>query len=428
MRRFLQNQSLAVRVARAASIAFAIGGIAITGCGADSAIPLLSAFDAPAPLIPPASTETPPKVSGPFGDARQLTLQDGIPQSILGQIDAPSQVSTFVIDELLPGDRLTVDVTSATDSLDPVVAVFGDTLAWMHLNDDLDYYAGRRESHLVLDVRREASPAYVVVSASPRAETTGGFVLQLIRTSGQNVRVVQPQVVYLDFRGGTNVAIGRREGVEVPAFSGALVDPAFAPDTDWLIDAVTERVRADFAGFDLQIVSSAAEGQPTTPHSTVYFGSYNPQLLGLADNVDVQNTQPVQNAIVFVDTFSVFISQDPTAKEVADALANVASHEIGHLVGLHHTQDPRDIMDTTASLRQLLAAQDFRRAPLNEATFPVGFQDAVRVLLENLGGDTRVIDALRTLRQAKLRDAWYDEGHAQPARGNYVFSSNCGGR
>lgn len=407
----------------------AAGGATLVGCGVgDASLPALPpTFDASASLIPPASTELPSKIAGPFGEARELSLRDGRPVSLRGRIDAPGQVSTYVIDELLPGDRLIVDVTSASASLDPVVAVLDETLAWMHLNDDRDYYAGQRDAHLVLDVRRAAQPAYVVVSASPRAETTGAFLLRVTRSSGMTVPAVVPQVVYLDYRGGSDIVIGQREGVDVPAFSGGLIDPRFAADTPWLTDAVTERVRADFAGFDMRIVSSAEDDPPSAPHSTVYFGSYNPQLLGIADNVDVQNALPVQDAIVFVDTFSVFLTQDPTVEEIADALANVASHEIGHLVGLHHTQDPRDLMDTTASLRQLLTAQDFHRAPLNVETFPVGFQDANQLLLENLGGDPAVVDALRGRRRAKPRPPWYDEGPRRPARMNYVFSSNCRG-
>ena len=52
------------------------------------------------------------------------------------------------------------------------------------------------------------------------------------------------------------------------------------------------------------------------------------------------------------DTFEAFDPLRPSVAAMSQAIANVACHEIGHLLGLVHTQSPNDIMDVTASLRQ----------------------------------------------------------------------------
>jgi hypothetical protein len=129
-----------------------------------------------------------------------------------------------------------------------------------------------------------------------------------------------------------------------------------------------------------------------------------------------------------VDTFSVFMSQSPTVEEMADALANVASHEIGHLLGLHHTKDPHGIMGTSATLRQMLRQQVFKREPINGDTFAVGFQDSPRTLLANVGGDSEAASAAQeVLVSAKVLDPWYQDGPQQPARETMQFGTACGG-
>ena len=79
---------------------------------------------------------------------------------------------------------------------------------------------------------------------------------------------------------------------------------------------------------------------------------------------------------------TVTLTNDATASLV---LGNVASHEIAHLLGLNHTQDPTELLDTTATAGQMLHDQDFHLAPLNEDVFPIGYQDADSLLAETVG-------------------------------------------
>lgn len=151
--------------------------------------------------------------------------------------------------------------------------------------------------------------------------------------------------------------------------------------------------------------------------STIHFGAEDSVLLGVAESVDEFNEHPVQEAIVFTDTFRAFNVLAPTIEEYAQALANVASHEIGHLLGLVHTRDTRGVMDISASLRQLMRNQAFLQSPLDDALFPTGFQNAVVTLVDGVGGDAEYVQTLslaqlggdrRAALKAGLRDARID--------------------
>ena len=393
------------------------------GCDAVSGLP----FGGVA-YIDAADVSAASRASGPFGVAIKLPIELGVQNIVAGAVASPDEVVTYEIGAVEPGDRITVDVVAQDRGFDPAVAVFDGDLDVVHFNDDRNYFLHNTDPALQYTVRQTTDQCYVVVAPSVHSDSTGAYELHVTVSPSDDVPEPQAQIVYLDMDGASNVVVGGRAGVEVPAFTGSLIDPSFAGDTDELRARMVARVREDYAPYNVTIVTSDDGPPPSNPHSTVYFGSYNPTLLGLADSVDTFNGQQVQRAIVFVDTFSIFMSQQPTLDEMADALGNVASHEIGHLLGLHHTQDIHGIMDTSASLRQMLRRQAFSRSPINHDTFAVGFQDGPRTLLANLGGDeAAAYAAAAQLLRAKTIDPWYDEGPQFPAREMLQFGSSCGG-
>ena len=181
-------------------------------------------------------------------------------------------------------------------------------------------------------------------------------------------------------------------------------------------------VRADYEGLNVYFHSSRDGPPPDEAYSTLHFGQYDRDLLGVAENIDEYNLDVSQAAIIFTDTFAAFAVLNPSVEEIAQALANVASHETGHLLGLYHCTDTRAVMDVTASLRQMLGDQSFARAPLQDEYFPVGYQDAVQMLIENVGGDPTLAKQAAAA-QLTQRSSWYDLPDGPPARARNSFST-----
>jgi len=158
-----------------------------------------------------------------------------------------------------------------------------------------------------------------------------------------------------------------------------------------MIDAIVSVMQTQYGSYNVEIRSSKKYPSVPADATVIYFGLYDPNLLGLAENCDEYNADLTQRAIVFTDTFAIFMPLEPTLEEVATAIANVASHEAGHLLGLEHTQDWTELMDTTSPASSLLTAQTFHLAPLYTGVFPIGWQDSPLLLAGSLG--TRYVEA-----------------------------------
>ena len=333
-----------------------------------------------------------------FATASLFPLVVDEPQAVQGSIDHASDVDVYELGEMFAGDRLVVDIVSDS-RLDAIVAVFDADANLLYLNDDRDYFAGLVDPHIDFVLRRATDTCYVAVASSPSARSTGTYTLATAVMPEVDVPQPQPQTVLLNFDGTAAVEFGGRRPVVIPAFDADTISSSLAGDTDLLIDLILETVREDYAGLNVEVYTSRDGVDPGPDISTIHFGAYDRALLGVAENIDEFNERAIQEGIVFTDTFQVFNVLDPTIEQFAQALANVASHEIGHLLGLVHTADTRGLMDITASLRQLMRDQVFSRSPLENLTFPLGFQDAPLALIESVGGD---LAAVRSLSIAQL--------------------------
>lgn len=399
-------------------------GIHLAGCGVPR-----SASGAPAKSVeatPPTEGDgsqtdaQPAPVESSFRN-NTWSIEPGARAVLSSTLYSAEQVDVFDVGPVYVGDQLHVEVTAAPP-LDAAIAVLDEGDNVLVANDDRSYYGGLFDPLADVRILHDSEHLYIAVSASPAAPSAGAYTLEALLTEDAGHDPPEVQRVYLNFDGAPGVVIGSRPAVDVPVFDASAIDPAFAGHDEEIVQYVVDNVRQDYTGLNVEFYSSHEGPPPPEPYTTVHFGTYDPALLGVADNIDEYNDLPSQDAIVFVDTFAAFAVLNPVTEEIAHALANVASHEAGHLLGLYHTADVHGIMDITANLRQMLGDQYFAHSPLHTEVFPTGYQDAVRMLVENVGGD---LDQARSAAAAQLntRARWYDGGSGPPARSQHVFGA-----
>jgi hypothetical protein len=420
----------AILRAVSARIAVAVLSVLAGGCGS---IPGAPSPDDDEETVPPGiamdgSTSEPRGRNVPVSIDAESPFLKAVPVTvgastltIEGTITTPDDVDIYNIGPVLAGDYLVVDAHALAD-LDPVAAVFDADENLIQANDDRSCHAQLTDPLIEVQIRHDADACYVAIASSFASGTTGDYTLELTRTAAVPPEPNGPQVVYFNFDGAEAIRIGTRSPVNVPPFEGSLIAPEFADQTEELIARILELVREDYIGLDVTFISSREGSPPADPYTTIHFGAYDPDLLGVADNVDEYNYQLRQTAIVFVDTFQAFLSLEPTMDEMAHALANVAAHETGHLLGLQHTHEPRGIMDISANLRQMMANQAFLRSPLDSYVFPVGYQDAAQLLVESVGGDLTLVKTA-SLQQISMRTTHDYDVSGPPARATLTFGT-----
>lgn len=319
-----------------------------------------------------------------FDQAQPVSFEETM--KIDGSIAAGSALQDRDVYDLGPaaaGDRILGDLTIAYGA-DVVLGLLDDRFRLLAYIDLSSASTGPRQIDAVL--REDAQRLYAVVATRSDSSSRRDYRVSLAVQRGLGVAQERPQTLVLNFSGASNVRIGSRSAVDVPPFDAAALSVRFAGQTPALIDAVLRKVRADFAGLNVSVHLADDPDLPAGERSVIYYGTYDARLLGLADNIDPYNSDIEQSAILYTDTFALFDVLLPSLEAMAQALANTTSHEAGHLLGLRHTADPTDLMDTTATARQMLLDQDFSLAALNASVISLGNQDAPSLLTWAVGG------------------------------------------
>jgi hypothetical protein len=319
-----------------------------------------------------------------WADATLVTLPADGSITVSGSIGSAADVDVFDLGPVAAGDQLIVE-TQQSSALDAAAGLFDDREMALIVNDDRAYGLGRYDPYINHVIREALPHCYLVIASSPYESTTGSYVLTLTRHPGVAVPSAHGQAVLLDFNGASNVRIGGRSAINVPAFDAASIDSKYAGHTAEVVDTIEAMMRAEYAPYNVQVYSTAEGSLPTGNYSTVYFGTYDSALLGLADSVDVYDADTTDECIVYTDTFRLFMPLNPTIQQMATAVGNVATHEFGHLVGLYHTRDASEVMDITGSAQSLLVDQTLHEAPLEDSVFPIGSQDPGMLLMDALG-------------------------------------------
>ncbi len=320
-----------------------------------------------------------------FENATALSLAEaGDALSFSGSIDTSQDVDMYSLGTLAPGDRLFIDVQRASGDLDAVAAVF-DARQYLELYSDDRSPAGDDLNPLIDDALRGPEGEYFLgIAAFADSSTRGTYDVTVRVTRGGDVPPTAGQAVFLNWRGGDNLVVGNVGTFNLPPFAGSQVGLDDA-QTERLKDLVQQGVAQRYAGLNLIVLNSDDHAEPAVPHSTIHFGSESRQAFAISEQIDSFNHDGDDDAIVFTGAFAGAFTGAPTVEELATALVNTVAHEIGHLLGLVHTADPNELMDTTGTNQRLLQPQSFGTSALDGTVFPTGFQNAVELLAWTIG-------------------------------------------
>lgn len=376
---------------RRGRLVLACAPVLLAGCLPFDFSPPLDESNSGSEQVLGASAERPPAADR-FGDlepnddfatAQPVAFVETV--RLEGAIAAQSSLDVDVFD-LGPahvGDRV-MGALSILNGSDLVLGVYDDRQRLLGYVDQSSSATGPREMDIV--VREATAQLFAVVTTRSTASQDRAYSASISILRNGGIPSLRPQVVVLSFNGASQVRIGSRPPVDVPAFDAANISSRFAGQSESIIALIFENVAADFAGLNVSFYRAGDPAIPAGNRSVVHYGTYDSRLLGLADNIDPYNSDTAQSAILFTDTFSVFNALSPGVADIAQVLANTTSHEVGHLLGLRHTADPTDLMDTTATARQMLLDQDFSFASLNPSVLALGYQDAPSMLSWGVGG------------------------------------------
>ena len=201
---------------------------------------------------------------------------------------------------------------------------------------------------------------------------------------GDSVPPPKTQIVYLDWDGGQNIVIPNVGVFNLPPFDAADLGP-YQGRTEEMKDRIQEIVEDRYAGYGLTVLNSDDDPVPTEPHTTVYFGGSHPQAFAISEQIDTFNEDAADDTIIFTESYRNAFASAPTFEQMAQAVGNTVAHEVGHLLGLVHTADCQDLMDSSCGNQSILVAQRFKTAVLDSSVFPVGYQAAREILEWVLG-------------------------------------------
>lgn len=327
------------------------------------------------------------QIGSDFATATPLPL-DGSGKAKFNGTIAGSKIDVYDFGPCNPGDRIIISVRPSTNSpLDPTLAVFDANQEAFAVNDDADPASGGLDSAIDDTVTIGSDHYYMAIAKFFFDNVGGDYEADVEVRRGQGVPTPLTQRLLLNFGGGS-ITIPNEDPYTFGPFNAADVDsrpgdaPAYAGHTATIKARILEIVQQNYRNTGLQIFTSDNPPADNTGCvvTTIHFGAFSRTKFGVAQAVDTANRKRCDDGIVFTDDFDKPFANKPSVDGIAVAIGNVAAHEAGHLLGLNHTADVTDLMDTTGSASTLLADQEFKTAPFAPSIFPIGSQNGPALL------------------------------------------------
>ena len=327
--------------------------------------------------------------NGTFSEAIVAVFDDDGKAQLQGNVSHVGDLDVFLLGSLSPGDRVIVDADTPGSRLDISVGIFDAQQLLVYHNDDRGGSSVRLlDSFIDFVVRHAGDGHYLVVTHAAFAapgEFVGGYRIDVSVAGGFEVPEPVGQVLVLDFDGAVvdSPTLGL---MTLAPFDAASISGIYRNQTDSIKETIRAVFEQNFERFNVAIWTTDDPPPDGTPFSAVYFGGFNADAFGIAENVDLYNADFCDDAVIFTDSFVPHIfTSAPTAVEMGIAIGNVGAHEAGHLLGLNHVDDDSALMDDQSVADAFLEDQEFMVAPLSGDIMRIGRQDAPLLLDEVVG-------------------------------------------
>jgi len=357
----------------------------------------------PGVLVPPGSTgevidgnrdesvtsplgKTSGEPNGSFSDPVAAVFDDEGVARLQGTVAREGDLDVFLLGALAPGDRVIVTTSTVGSALDSSVALFDADGRMVFENDDRE--PDDWDSFVDFIVRHAGEEYYLVVTHAAFADSrgfTGTYNVDVRVTPGFTVPPPVPQTLVLDFDGGI-VDSPIPGSLSLVPFDAAHIAPLYDGQTETIQHQIRETVEQNFERFAIAVFTTDDPPPEGTVVSLIFFGGFDRGTFGISEDVDLYNPDRCDDALIYAESFtpSVFTGA-PSAVELGVAIGNVATHEAGHLLGLNHVSDDRDLMDDVSPADAFLDDQEFMESPLSTDIMAIGTQDGVLLLEETVG-------------------------------------------